>query len=359
MMDKQWLSAALFCASVLGVSCCGLVGHGPRRGGTRTTQLQSGLWCTEGDGKYDVGILHLELPRGDFEKVLRNDDMITKAMSEVRRSLLVFVSDSTRPEGGGCSPDLARYISETYSRTWDEVVAGKKFDMQCTVVSDGVNMAVPGLEDFVSRYAPDVLYRPGSPRQPWSPLAATSVTEWARDPHVEQYSPLLRTEEDVSYYFLDAPDMQLRTFSKVAVGGTFDRIHHGHKKLLTFAALMCTEELTVGVSGDALLKNKKGAHLIAPQTERMNNVRTFVEGFYPSLSLNIVPIDDPFGPTITDATIDAIIVSSETLGGAAKINAIRRARSFKPLDVIVSRRGETSTLSSTFLRNLEADAARL
>ena len=46
---------------------------------------------------------------------------------------------------------------------------------------------------------------------------------------------------------------------KIAVGGTFDRLHVGHKKLLSLAAMLCAEfsgTLVVGVTDDALVGHK-------------------------------------------------------------------------------------------------------
>lgn len=40
----------------------------------------------------------------------------------------------------------------------------------------------------------------------------------------------------------------LTTYKNVVLGGTFDRLHNGHKILLSEAALRCTEKLTVGVT---------------------------------------------------------------------------------------------------------------
>lgn len=38
-------------------------------------------------------------------------------------------------------------------------------------------------------------------------------------------------------------------FNRVAVGGTFDHIHAGHKILLTMTALLSTKSMVVGVTG--------------------------------------------------------------------------------------------------------------
>lgn len=40
-----------------------------------------------------------------------------------------------------------------------------------------------------------------------------------------------------------------KTFPRVAVGGTFDHLHAGHKILLTMTALIATESMVVGVTG--------------------------------------------------------------------------------------------------------------
>ena len=39
-------------------------------------------------------------------------------------------------------------------------------------------------------------------------------------------------------------------FEEVAVGGTFDRLHVGHRLLLAATALVCTRRVYVGVTGD-------------------------------------------------------------------------------------------------------------
>ena len=51
-------------------------------------------------------------------------------------------------------------------------------------------------------------------------------------------------------------------------------------------------------------------------------------------------IIDPFGPTITEPKIDAIVVSSETIFGAFKINKIRIEKNMRPLSILVSDRND-------------------
>ena len=46
---------------------------------------------------------------------------------------------------------------------------------------------------------------------------------------------------------LDDLDAPTPTYSHVVLGGTFDHLHNGHRRLLTLAALVASEEITVGV----------------------------------------------------------------------------------------------------------------
>ena len=46
-----------------------------------------------------------------------------------------------------------------------------------------------------------------------------------------------------------------KVYKNVVLGGTFDRLHNGHKILLSEAILHCTEKLTVGVTDTNMLKS--------------------------------------------------------------------------------------------------------
>jgi phosphopantetheine adenylyltransferase/dephospho-CoA kinase len=50
--------------------------------------------------------------------------------------------------------------------------------------------------------------------------------------------------------------VESKLFENVVLGGTFDRLHNGHKILLSTAALKCTKKLTVGVTDIIMLKCK-------------------------------------------------------------------------------------------------------
>lgn len=55
---------------------------------------------------------------------------------------------------------------------------------------------------------------------------------------------------------LQSPTSEYEIFKTVALGGTFDRLHNGHKVLLSEGALRATEKLIVGVSDVNMLKSE-------------------------------------------------------------------------------------------------------
>ena len=67
----------------------------------------------------------------------------------------------------------------------------------------------------------------------------------------------------------DAIPCELTPSSDVALGGTFDCIHNGHRLLLSQAAILATNRVLVGVADGVLLKNKTLSELIKPVEERV------------------------------------------------------------------------------------------
>lgn len=76
------------------------------------------------------------------------------------------------------------------------------------------------------------------------------------------------------------------------------------------------QRLTHGLLDDNLLVNKNNREVLEPLSDRIEQVRTFLKIYKPTLEYEIVPIQDVFGPTAWDANIQALVVSKETQSGA-------------------------------------------
>merc|ERR1711879_745596 len=142
----------------------------------------------------------------------------------------------------------------------------------------------------------------------------------------------------------------------VAMGGTFDRLHSGHKLLLSTAAFGTGERLRIGVAGPALLKNKKHAELLQPVEVRRVAVEEFVMQLRRDLVYEIVELMDSSGGTDTIADVEAMVVSPETLPAVEKINAERRQKGFRdmvPVLIDYIGGGASTRVSSTMLREIE------
>ena len=67
----------------------------------------------------------------------------------------------------------------------------------------------------------------------------------------------------------------------------------------------------------------------------MVHVHSFLWSIRPSLTLNIVPISDPYGPAAVDELLDTIVVSKETEKGGAACNTKRAENKLGNMRVVV------------------------
>jgi len=120
----------------------------------------------------------------------------------------------------------------------------------------------------------------------------------------------------------------------VAVGGTFDRLHRGHKKLI-LKAFEVGEKVIIGLTTEKMVKDKLFRNEILSFNERLKELKEFLEEKGLLSRCKILPLNDIYGPTITDKSIEGLVVSEETLRRALEINKIRVSKGMFPLIIFV------------------------
>uniref|UniRef100_A0A914YYM3 Cytidyltransferase-like domain-containing protein n=1 Tax=Panagrolaimus superbus TaxID=310955 RepID=A0A914YYM3_9BILA len=128
------------------------------------------------------------------------------------------------------------------------------------------------------------------------------------------------------------PNDEPTPFKHVCLGGTFDRLHNGHKVLLSTAALL-SDKITCGVTGGEMNRKKTLYELIEPLDRRIDVVEEFLKDITDGVTVDVQEIQDPFGPAIVIKDLDCIIVSQETVKGGQAVNQKRKERGLSELDI--------------------------
>lgn len=152
-------------------------------------------------------------------------------------------------------------------------------------------------------------------------------------------------------------DSHLPSHANVVMGGSFDRLHAGHRRLLKLAACLRPHRLVIGVTGDAMLRHaaKPGFELIQPFEVRRDALVRALQELRPCClrEVQVHELQDSFGPSVVDPALTAIVASTETEAGAALVNEKRRAAGLPILNVVLVSRRMGGIESSRFLRERE------
>ena len=94
---------------------------------------------------------------------------------------------------------------------------------------------------------------------------------------------------------------------------------------MTEAVLLAREKLVIGLATGKLLESKFLKELILPIEARKIELEHFLKSIQSHLNeIQIVPIEDPFGPAATDPTLEVIVVSGEVEKAVPMINDARK-----------------------------------
>lgn len=117
-------------------------------------------------------------------------------------------------------------------------------------------------------------------RQRWAKASGEKVVQKNEDVAVDDEDEDTMATSQLGGARISADSL----YNSVAVGGTFDGMHYGHRKLLSLAVSSVqprTGKLLIGVTQDEMLKSKSFRELIPPLDERIRGVQEFVEALAP------------------------------------------------------------------------------
>ena len=117
--------------------------------------------------------------------------------------------------------------------------------------------------------------------------------------------------------------------TRVAVAGTFDVLHDGHRALLR-RAFEIGDQVVVGITSDRMASSSRGTSV------PMGIRRAELEAYLSELGEHsLFEIDDIYGPDNVMDDVDVLVVSEETLGNARVLNDRRVSRGLRPMEVSV------------------------
>ncbi|GEM_PF-101877 len=125
------------------------------------------------------------------------------------------------------------------------------------------------------------------------------------------------------------------SFEKIALGGTFDHFHLGHKKLLEISFSL-SKKVIIGISkSQLLLKNKVLFEAIESYSQRKKSVCNFLSKKKWLDRALIIPINDFIGKVDKLKKVQGLVLSRQTYLNGLKINQLREDNGLEKLRLII------------------------
>ncbi|KAL4402202.1 Elongator subunit Elp2 [Malassezia pachydermatis] len=253
-------------------------------------------------------------------------------------SVLVFAEalhDCTRawPSSTCSLRDVEALLQQLYLQAWAAAVAQDHLLADITVYILPAASSTPQAQALVTQWARTHTMVQGLWDVEGAFRPASSWSVWPLPVHTVPLGPCSS----------DVPPMEYTSAAQgpvVAVGGTFDHLHIGHKLLLSMAALCATDTLIVGVTGPELLTSKKHREYVESIEHRQAAVRHFVRDLRSTIAplhTDCVAIHDVCGPAGTAEALRVLVLTEETVSGGQVIADTRAKNGVPPVHTYVVR----------------------
>src|SRR3990167_3333047 len=120
-------------------------------------------------------------------------------------------------------------------------------------------------------------------------------------------------------------------YKHLALGGTFDLLHRGHRQFLV-SAFKYAEKITIGITSDSMATSKGKPPVDYFRKRRASVVKFLMSQHFKNW--HIIELNNVFGIAADNKGLDAILVSTETRIAAAQINKQRIKVGVNPLKII-------------------------
>lgn len=151
-------------------------------------------------------------------------------------------------------------------------------------------------------------------------------------------------------------------YRSVAVGGTFDHIHKGHRALIG-KAFETGENVFIGLTTDKFATSA-GKKITHDFKSRKRQLEAFLDVAFPGREYAITKLEKNFGPGMFTSEIEAIVVSTETQGRVPNANETRRELGLANLKVevvplVLADDGDRISSTRIRAREIDPDGRRL
>ena len=145
------------------------------------------------------------------------------------------------------------------------------------------------------------------------------------------------------------------------MGGTFDVFHRGHEVLIQ-TALEAGDQVLIGLTTDERAGKGRAESQITPYDKRKDKLEDWLKSQRAEKRVEIVPLNDDWGPAALGNEFEGIIVSQETEDTALALNQVREEKGVDKLKILVVpmvKAYDGHRISSSLIRNGEINSKGL